>query len=227
MDGDLAPLSALADLAALHDAMLLVDEAHSVGTRGPFGAGLAAELGIVPDVHVGTLGKALGSFGAYIAGSKDLAEFLISRARSFVFTTALPPAVTAASLAAVHLVRGALGESRRIVLRERVAQFRAGLAAHGLLAHSAGETPIFPILIGDNARAMECSRHLLALGIYAQGIRPPTVPDGTARLRFSITASHGPADVERAIEALRSCQAARLVPDTIPGRAPRNQPRPG
>lgn len=216
MDGDRAPLAALADLCRAHDAVLMVDEAHAAGVLGPAGRGLAAEVGVVPEIHVGTLGKALGSFGAYVAGEQALIELLLHRARSFVFTTALPPGVVAATLAAVHLVQSQHGQHLRDRLAAHIARFGQGLAERGLLPDGAGTTPIFPVLVGDEHQTMACTQRLLEQGIYAQGIRPPTVPRGTSRLRFALMATHESDDLECALAALDDLARAGLLPRITP-----------
>ena len=216
MDGDRAPLAALAELCHEHAAVLMVDEAHAAGVLGPGGQGLAAEAGVVADIHVGTLSKALGSFGAYVAGEQALIELLLHRARSFVFTTALPPGVVAATQAAVQLVQSEQGQHLRDRLAAHVARFREGLAERGLLAEGAGTTPIFPVLVGDERPTMACTQSLLEQGIYVQGIRPPTVPRGTSRLRFALMATHEPDDLERALAALDDLARAGLLPRITP-----------
>ncbi len=212
MDGDRAPLAELAQAAADHDAWLMVDEAHAVGVLGPWGQGISAERGIVPDVLVGTFGKALGSFGAYVVGCDLLRPFLIQRARSFVFTTALPPAVAAASRAALEIVVSEGGERLRAALAVRVDRFRDGLASLDLLIPGAGSTPIFPIWIGDEARSLEVSRHLYDAGIHAQAIRPPTVPRGTSRLRFALMATHDLDQLDHALSELARLADHGLLP---------------
>jgi 8-amino-7-oxononanoate synthase len=211
MEGDVAPVSELAAVARRYDAALMLDEAHAIGCLGPDGAGIAVEVGVRADVHVGTLGKALGSFGAYAAGSPVLVDYLCNRARSFVFTTALPPSVVAAGLAAVALVRGDVGAARRTSLRARMEQLRAGLRALGLQC-GPGDTPIFPVHVGDNRAVMQCSEQLLEGGLYVQGIRPPTVPAGTSRLRIALMATHTPADVDRLLDALDGLLRRGLLP---------------
>jgi len=201
MDGDRAPLARLAELARQHRAMLMVDEAHATGVLGPDGRGVAAELGIVPDIQMGTLGKAFATAGAYVAGSAHLVEYLTHCARSFVFTTALPPAVAASATASIDLVAGAVGQQRRAALAFHVERFHAGLAALGL-PRPAQPSHIIPLLVGDTRRAMLLSERLLRAGIFAQGIRPPTVPDGTSRLRFALMATHTTAQLDRALSAL-------------------------
>jgi 8-amino-7-oxononanoate synthase len=217
MDGDPAPLAALAAATAEHDAWLMVDEAHAVGALGPDGRGLCAEAGIVPDVLVGTLGKAFGTFGAYVAGSARLRSFLLHRARSFVFTTALPPAVAAASRAAVSLAAGPEGERLRRELAARIDRFRAGLATLDLLTTGAGTSAVFPIWVGAEREALEVSRFLLEAGIHAQAIRPPTVPRGTSRLRFALIASHELAQIDHVLSELGLLVRERRLP-----RSPRH-----
>jgi 8-amino-7-oxononanoate synthase len=212
MDGDRAPLRDLSRLAADHDAWLMVDEAHAVGALGPRGQGICAELGVVPELLVGTLGKAFGSFGAYVTGTKTLRTFLLHQARSFVFTTALPPALIAAGRAALTLIAGPQGEHLRAALQDRIHQFRQGLEALHLQAPGAGTTPIFPIHIGPEAATLEVSRHLLAANIHAQAIRPPTVPRGTSRLRFALSATHDPTQVDQVLEHLKHLQQTGHLP---------------
>ncbi|HEY5558718.1 MAG TPA: 8-amino-7-oxononanoate synthase [Steroidobacteraceae bacterium] len=202
MDGDLAPLPALARACARHGAFLAVDDAHGLGVTGETGRGSLEHFGLsaaqVPAL-VGTLGKAFGSFGAFVAGSTDLVETLVQRARTYIYTTALPPAVAAATRAALAV---SIDESWR---RERVLaltrRFRELARAAGLpLADS--ETPIQPILLGSAGAAMQASRALLDQGLFVAAIRPPTVPAGTSRLRITLSAAHRDSDVERLITSL-------------------------
>ena len=197
MDGDLAPLRSLRALADEHKASLVVDEAHATGIIGPNGQGLAAELGVAIDVHIATLGKAFGVFGAYVTGSRILIDYLVNRARAFIFTTALPPAVTSAAEAALDLHRVS---SWRRELRARLARNISQLAAGLERTHA---TPIIPIPTPAPQRAMEITDALLARDIYVQGIRPPTVPLGGSRLRIALMATHEPEQIERALSALR------------------------
>ncbi|MBK1700089.1 8-amino-7-oxononanoate synthase [Thiococcus pfennigii] len=202
MDGDLAPLPALAEVAAGAGAWLLVDDAHGLGVLGAEGRGSLAHWGLpaAPGlVLMGTLGKAFGTFGAFVAGSHDLIETLIQRARSYVYTTAPPPALAEATRVALAIARRE--DWRRERLGEAIARLRAGAAALGLpLAQSA--TPIQPLIAGSAERALDWSRRLGAAGILVAAIRPPTVPEGAARLRITLSAAHEPEDVDRLLEAL-------------------------
>lgn len=198
MDGDLADVEALATVCRRHGAALVLDEAHAIGARGDEGRGIAADAGVVPDVLIGTFGKALGSFGAFAATTPAIAELLWNRARTFVFTTALPPSVIGTSLAAVEIVRGAEGRDRRQRLAERARELRALVPQAG----GAVDGPIAPIVVGDDALVMRASSRLLEAGVFVQGIRPPTVPTGTARLRVSLSASHEASHVQRFSAAL-------------------------
>ncbi len=201
MDGDAAPLAALADACDRHGAMLYVDEAHAVGVLGPTGAGLAEQLGLKHrvDVEMGTLGKALGAFGAYVAGEGRLRELLLTRARTFVFTTALPPAACGAALAALEIVR--TEPERRARLHALVAQLKAGLLARGFDV-SRVVSPIFPVVLGSEGRALAAAAGLRERGFYVRAIRPPTVPRGTSRLRVALTAGHEPAQLDAFLGAL-------------------------
>jgi 8-amino-7-oxononanoate synthase len=203
MDGDIAPLEKLTELKRRHGALLMVDDAHGSGVLGRQGRGSADLSGVAKDVDVvmGTFGKALGSFGAYAAVSAELRELLINRARSFIFSTSLPPAVLAASLAAVELVQTAEGDTLRGQLRRNSLFFRNSLAAAGF-AIPDGSTQIVPIVIGSAVTTMQFSEALLAEGLFAQGIRPPTVPPGTSRLRFTLMATHLPDDLAAAVERI-------------------------
>jgi 8-amino-7-oxononanoate synthase len=200
MDGDLAPLREICDVATEYDAMLMVDEAHATGVLGPSGAGLVEALGLADRVTVqmGTLGKALGSAGAFVAGSRSLIALLVNRARTFIFTTALPPPVVAAVDAALDIV--ACEPERRERLGRNGARLRAELQALGF-AVPAGETPIIPVIVGSNHAALASSATLLEQGVFVQAIRPPTVPQDTARLRVTVMASHTDEDLSHAVRA--------------------------
>jgi 8-amino-7-oxononanoate synthase len=201
MDGDAAPLREIADACERHGAMLYVDEAHSAGVLGPTGAGLAEALGVGDrvDVHMGTLGKALGAFGAYVAGSRRLVDLLVSRSRTFIFTTALPPAACGAAIAALDVLR--TEPARRERLRALAARMKGGLERLGFDL-SRVVAPIFPVVLGTEERALAASRALRARGFFVRAIRPPTVPHGTSRLRVALTAGHDDAQVEAFLGAL-------------------------
>ena len=199
MDGDEAPLADIVVLADRYGAMVMVDEAHATGVYEPNGAGLVAKLGLGDRVLVqmGTLGKALGGFGAYIAGGKALRELLINRCRSFIFTTALPPAVMAMAIAAIGLVERE--PERRRALSDNCERLRAGLSGLGYaLGNSSSQ--ILPLMVGDANRCMELSLRLLERGVFAHGIRPPTVPPGTSRLRITLMATHTAEQIDQALK---------------------------
>jgi len=200
MDGDMAPLQELVALKRRHGAILVVDDAHGGGIFGPTGAGTAEECGVSADVDVlmGTFGKALGSFGAYAACSGEIRELLVNRARSFIFSTSLPPAVLAASREALRIVRSPEGEKLRNDLLANAAYFRALLTAAGFSLPE-GCTQIIPILTGDADVTMKFSERLCDEGLFLQGIRPPTVPAGACRLRCTVMATHARADLQWAV----------------------------
>jgi 8-amino-7-oxononanoate synthase len=198
MDGDLADVRALAELCKRHDAAFVLDEAHALGARGPEGRGVAAAAGIVPDVLVGTCGKALGSFGAFVATTRAVADWLWNRARPFVFSTGLPPMVTAATEAAIAIVRGSEGDDRRRVLSDHARRFRMRITSAG----GAPDSAIAPLVIGDDREVMHWTGRLLEQRVFVQGIRPPTVPEGTARLRVSVSAGHRTEDIEQVADLL-------------------------
>jgi 8-amino-7-oxononanoate synthase len=208
MDGDVAPLQAICDLAQQYEAMVMVDEAHATGVLGPHGAGLVEALGVGPRVTVqmSTLGKALGGFGAFVAGSRALIDFLVNRARTFIFTTALPPSVVAAAAAALTIVERE--PERRVRLRRNAARLRHGLAALGYDVAGADDAHIVPIVIGDAPTTMALSGALLEQGVFAQGIRPPTVPEGTARIRATVMATHRDVDIDAAVAAFAALRPA-------------------
>ena len=205
MDGDLADLPALCAAAKAKNAWLLVDDAHGFGPLGATGGGIVEHFGLgVGDVQVlvGTLGKAFGTAGAFVAGSEGLIETLIQFARPYIYTTSQPPAVACATLKSLQLLRT---ESwRREHLNKLIARFRQGAAEIGLnLMDSA--TPIQPIMIGDSARAMRLSALLRERGLLVTAIRPPTVPAGSARLRVTLSAAHSEAQLERLLQMLAEC----------------------
>ncbi|HYV46000.1 MAG TPA: 8-amino-7-oxononanoate synthase [Myxococcaceae bacterium] len=202
MDGDHAPLRELAEACGRHRAALVVDEAHAVGVLGPTGGGLCEALGVVADVRMTTLGKALGAFGAVAVGSTQVVELLMNRARTFVFSTALPAAVCAAGEEAIAVMRAE--PARRETLWRNIRRMAEGLRALGVPAEA--RSAIFPLVLGEPERALEVAAQLRARGVLAKAIRPPTVPKGTSRLRFAVTAAHSEAQIDRALEALAALE---------------------
>lgn len=202
MDGDITPLPEIRALADRCGALVMVDDAHATGVLGRGGRGTAEHFGMMGQIEVqmGTLGKALGGFGAYVAGSRVLIDYLINRCRTFMYTTALPPAVAAMTLAALEIVE--TEPQRRERLWENTQYFRNALKGMGFNALG-GDTPVVPVIIGDNALTMEADRRLMAQGVFAQGIRPPTVPPQSSRLRATLMATHTADDLDRAVAAFR------------------------
>jgi 8-amino-7-oxononanoate synthase len=198
MDGDLAPLVALRALADDHNAGLYVDEAHSLGVLGG-GRGLCAELGARPDALLGTLSKAAGMSGAFVAGAPELRRVLENRARSYIYSTAVSPALAGAIPTAVQLILAC--DQGRERLRTHAKELRRGLAERGWPVDAGGVTPIVPLQLGTPERAMQLSARLLERGFFVQGIRPPTVPEGTSRLRIVVTAAHTEAQVGGLLDA--------------------------
>ena len=209
MDGDLAPVPDLARVARQHDAWLMIDDAHGLGVIGTRGRGLLeltnASIDDVP-ILVGTLGKAIGTFGAFVAGDDALIETLIQKARSYIYTTALPPAVAAATLASLQLIDSEAW--RRDSLRDNIRLFR-DLAAQAGIALADSNTAIQPVIIGDVEATLQMSAALKQRGVLVTAIRPPTVPKGTARLRITLSAVHTSAHVTRLVEELQTCGATR------------------
>ncbi|TVQ75074.1 MAG: 8-amino-7-oxononanoate synthase [Chromatiaceae bacterium] len=202
MDGNLAPLEALAPLADTHGCWLMADDAHGIGVLGEQGAGTLEHLGLTQDqvpILMGTLGKALGTSGAFVAGPDDLIETLIQSARTYIYTTAMPAAVAEATRASLHIVQQE--PERRGHLRDLVGHFREGAGQLGLeLMESA--TPIQPIVVGSSDQAVQWSDSLLEQGLLVPAIRPPTVPQGGARLRVTLSATHSKAQVDGLLQAL-------------------------
>ena len=212
MDGDIAPLHALARASRAHDAWLVVDDAHGLGVLGASGRGAVEYYGLdteaVP-VLVGTLGKAFGSFGAFVAGSHDLIEFLMQKARSYIYTTALPQPVAAATRKALEIAQ------RETWRRERVlaltARFRKGAADTGVRLMESPLSPIQPIVIGSPEAALDAQQELLAAGFCVIAIRPPTVPRGSSRLRITFSAAHTEAQVDHLVEVLSRVCATQEI----------------
>ncbi len=201
MDGDLAPLKELDLLCGRLGGLLMVDEAHASGVFGPHGRGLAAELGVVPEIQMGTLGKAAGTSGAYVAGSSALIELLTNKARSLIYTTAASPAIVGAALEALKIVASDEGDQRRAMLADNVRLFHELLNTG--ISNGSGLSHIVPVRIGDSSRTMKVSVRCLDCGVFAHGIRFPTVPEGTARLRFTLMSDHTEADLRKAVAVLQ------------------------
>jgi 8-amino-7-oxononanoate synthase len=199
MDGDLAPLADIEAQVRAHDAWLMVDDAHGLGVIGE-GRGAAHAAGVVPDIQMGTFSKAVGSYGGYVAGSRPVIEMLVNRARSLVFSTGLPPAVVAATTAGLGIIASDRALCARPVALARLFTEVADLAA----PQSAPQSAIVPVVLGEAASTLEASRALQAQGFLVRAIRPPTVPDGTARLRVTFCANQKEEDVVRLATAIRA-----------------------
>jgi 8-amino-7-oxononanoate synthase len=201
MDGDRAPLREIVELKNKYGAWLMVDEAHATGLFGPNRRGLAEELGVSDgiEVQMGTLGKSLGSAGGFICGSRALIDYLVNRARSFIFSTAPTPATAAAATAGVRFVQSRSGEQRREVLWQRVAQLASALDP----AQPVFPSPIIPLLVGDEVDAVKIATALREKGIFIPAIRYPTVKRGAARLRLTLSAAHTTADLDQLVAALK------------------------
>jgi 7-keto-8-aminopelargonate synthetase-like enzyme len=202
MDGDLAPLREIVELKDRYGAWLMLDEAHATGLFGAHRRGLAEayELADRVEIQMGTLGKALGSAGGYISGSRTLIDLLVNRARTFLFSTAPVPAAAAAATAAISVVQSSEGEELRSCLWARVDQMKNGLIG-GPWKVPIVQSPILPILIGDEARAMGTAARLRSRGILVPAVRYPTVARGRARLRLTLSAAHTPADIDAFLHA--------------------------
>ena len=215
MDGDIAPLAAILDVARQHEAIVVVDEAHALGVYGSQGGGVLQALGLAGQVDavVGTMGKAMGSAGAFVAGSQLLIDVLVNKARSFIFNTGLPPGVLAASLEALGVLRGD-GVLRREQLLDHARRLRHGLNELGFTV--GGESYILPVVLGDNQLALAWRDALLEEGLFVQAIRPPTVPAGTSRLRLTVSSAHSPADIDTALEVFARVQRRLGIVRAIP-----------
>lgn len=202
MDGDCAPLADMAEACQAQNTWLMVDDAHGLGVLGEGGRGRVYQAGLNEDqvpLLVGTLGKAFGTAGAFVAGRRSTIDYLLQYARPYIYTTAAPPALAAATREALQLVIN--GEDRRRALQERIAQLKAGLASLPLQLMPS-DTPIQPILVGDNEAALRLSKGLHEQGLLVTAIRPPTVPEGQARLRITLSAEHSQADVDLLLNTL-------------------------
>jgi 8-amino-7-oxononanoate synthase len=202
MDGDLAPLCEIVPLAQTYDAWTYVDDAHGTGVLGREGRGAASHWGVEGqiDILMGTLGKALGTSGAFIAGSRTLIDYLVNRARSFIFTTATPPAMAAATLEALRIAEAE--PDRRARVRDAARRLRAGITALGYTLDGPADSHIIPVPIGDPERTIQVGRALRERGFLVGAVRPPTVPEGTSRLRLTASAAHEPADIDALVQAL-------------------------
>ncbi|MDR6224775.1 8-amino-7-oxononanoate synthase [Desmospora profundinema] len=207
MDGDVAPLKELADLKEQYGATLMVDEAHGAGVFGPQGKGVAHHLGVADavDIHMGTFSKAFGVYGAYIAARKEWIDWMLQRCRSFIYTTALPPAVIGGIRASLELVQS--GQNLRTALLDHSRWFRRRLQDLGVDTDPF-PSPIIPWVIGDDHAASAVSQALQERGVLGVAIRPPTVPEGSARIRFSLMATHRREDLEQAVEAVADITGA-------------------
>lgn len=207
MDGDLCPLAEIVRLKEKYGALLFLDEAHAVGILGPTGQGLAEELGLQSqvDFQMGTLGKALGSAGGYLAGSRAWIDLLINRARSFIYSTAPPPSQAAASIAALEIVASEEGSKLRTKLQANLSTFKSQIS--DLESHP----PIIPRIIGENEAALSASRALFDRGFLVPAIRYPTVPRGTARLRITLSAAHNAEQISQLQDALQSTPPTRKI----------------
>jgi 7-keto-8-aminopelargonate synthetase-like enzyme len=201
MDGDIAPLPQIIELADRHGALVLVDDAHGTGVLGERGAGTVEHFGLPHDccIQVGTLSKALGSLGGFVCGSRTLIDYLRNRARSILYTTGLPASVAGAALASIEIAE--VSADLRQNLRDNTRRLVEGLQKKGV-AVSDSDTPIIPLTIGESEAAVKVSDKLFKAGVYCPALRPPTVPEGTARLRISLMATHTEEDIEMAVEAL-------------------------
>jgi len=211
MDGDKAPLAEISKLADQYDAWTMVDDAHGIAVLGESGAGICEELNLsqqdIP-VLMGTLGKGVGTAGAFVAGSKELIEYLTNFARPYIYTTAMPAAIAAATIKSIQIIQSA--HEKRTHLNDLIKQFRHGAQQLGLdLMHS--DTAIQPVLVGEAHTALAMSESLKQQGIMVTAIRPPTVPQGTARLRVTLSAAHTPAQVTQLLDALAQAQQATLT----------------
>ncbi len=201
MDGDLAPVPELLQLCRRHGALLMVDDAHGTGVLGPRGAGTLEHFGLEPDgvIQVGTFSKALGSLGGFVACKAVEARYLVNKARSLIYSTALPPAVLAANIEALRVVKEDTG--LRFRLKKLTRQMKKGLSSLGFSV-SDQPTPIFPLIIGSSREALRLSHYLFDKGVFAPAIRPPTVPRGQSRLRISLSAAHRQEDIDRLMGVL-------------------------
>jgi len=210
MDGDQAPVARLQEICQRHQALLVVDDAHGFGVLGPRGAGLLEQEGLRPTgnlLMIGTFGKAVGSFGAFVAGDQIYIESLIQFARTYIYTTALPPSVVAATRAAIAVIQSQ--PQLRENLRRNVERFRTPVVQTGLPLMDS-QTPIQPIVLGSETAALQASQFLKDNGIWVTAIRPPTVPVGSSRLRITLSAAHSADDIDRLV-AILGCETMSRI----------------
>ena len=210
MDGDIPPLPEICDLAAEYEAMVMVDDVHGFGVLGQFGGGVVEHFGLENRgiIQIGALSKAIGGLGAYVAGSRILIDFLINRARGFIFTTGLPPATLAAASAAIDVMRSTPDLRHRLLSNAQQLKTALSEAEFQLLP---GETQILPLILGPAEVASRFAEALLDQGVYAPAIRPPTVSEGTSRLRISVMATHTTEDLQDAIQGFVATKASMPV----------------
>ena len=207
MEGDLAPLPALIEVAKKHGAMIMVDDAHALGVLGGSGRGALDHFGIDPekvDAIMGTLGKALGGSGAFVCGKRPLIDYLVNRARTFVFTTGPAPAAAGAAIEALRIIDEEPWRRERVL--KHAATIRAALAVT-IQETRKGDAAIVPVILGDPDKAMRACQELFERGLFIQAIRPPTVPEGTSRLRINLSASHTSDQVDKLVQAAKEVLA--------------------
>lgn len=212
MDGDLAPLPELSELATRYGAELFIDDAHGTGVMGPDGRGTLAHFGVEGQVpfHMGTLGKACGTSGAYLVGTRPMVDYMINTARSFIYTTAPPPETCAASAAALEVLQADPGRRERLWRNRQY--LAAGLKQRGFQLTDTA-SPILPVLIGDADKALTMAARLFDLGVYAPAIRPPTVPKGSSRIRLTVTSEHTSEHLDAVLAAFQAAgEQLRVVP---------------
>ncbi|MGE3624487.1 MAG: aminotransferase class I/II-fold pyridoxal phosphate-dependent enzyme, partial [Bdellovibrionales bacterium] len=212
MDGDCADIDVLVSLAQAHDALLYVDDAHATGLFGPGGFGLTAGRGGFVDLAMGTFGKALGSFGAYVACSRLLRDYLVQRCGGLIYSTALPPPVLGAIEAALEILPKMEMERRK--LQQQAARLRQAFVRQGWDC-GASTTQIIPVILGSEQAATRLAQNLLEAGILVPAIRPPTVPRGTSRLRFSLGAAHRPENIDHVIEVMKGLAPGFAPPEAL------------
>ncbi len=203
MDGTIAPVDRISKIARQHDAVLMLDDAHGIGVLGSNGRGVLEHFGLpagTADIYVGTLSKALGSMGGFVAGGGDLIRYLVNRSRSFIYATGLSPACCAGALAALEILQR---EPERVSRLREISQYTRQSLLQAGLDVGGDETAIVPVILGDNRTTMDAATQLLADGIFAPGIRPPTVPEGRGRIRVSLSSAHTREDVDRLVESLK------------------------